>query len=838
MGQGIQQALPHFGTYSPKIPKNAMGETAIERLFAPIFAPDCEDTRMSYGSFSEDGKEFVIENVATPTPWINYIYNDTYFATISNNGGGISYIHNPLHGRITRYRINDVPPDRPGKYVYIRDEESGEFWSATWQPVGKFREAYRVHHGFGYTRVTARILNIRSDVTFFVPREETQEIWDLTLQNLSSVHRRLALYGYVEFCLGHALIDLINQSDDQHFNRVYFDRKLNSLFATKTYWVTGSMGTQQQENKAWDQWAFFTVNHPVQGYETQRERFLGNYRNENNPLGVEQNWLSSLDTDFGNAIGALKVVVDLEPGESTQVIFRLGVIKKDQFEHQKEQKTQRYNSAEETKQALEKVVQKWDDFFNHVVVKTPDVDTNIFLNYWTPYQSKVAFDVGRVASFYYWGISRGFGFRDTAQDILAITIVNPEKARERIGLLSRQMFRDGRVFHHFYRDGQGELTRHCDDALWYILAVTEYIRETGDAGILQNREPFVDHEGDTIYQHLLAVVHTAENNLGEHHLPIFGRGDWNDTLDYIGGDDGGESVWGGMFYVAMLNRLIELLDFIGETGDKKKVTALRNTIRNSVDEVCWDGAWFIRAFGAGGRKIGFRKAQAGQIFLNTQSWAVLAEISDRQKLVRAMDSVFKRLNTPFGPKICAPAFREIDPQVGLVTRCVAGKKENASVFCHATTWAIQAECLLGRGNRAYHYYKELLPNAIDSDTFRVEPYVYSQYITSDEHPTAGMASHSWQTGTAAWMYRVMLDYLLGVRPTYRGLLINPVIPADWRQFSVERVFRGSRYRIYVENPDGVETGVKEITMDGKPVQGQVLPLCSQDVCDVRVRMGK
>ncbi len=791
---------------------------------------------MPYGHFSENGKEFLIENVATPTPWINYIYNDRYFATISNNGGGISYVHNPLHGRITRYRINDVPPDRPGKYMYIRDEETGEFWSATWQPVGKNREAYRVVHGFGYTRVLTQIRELTSEVTYFVPENETLEIWKLTLTNRSNRSRECTIFGYVEFCLGHALVDLINQSDDQHFNRVYFDPTLNTLFATKTYWITGGLSTQQQENKAWDQWAFFTVNHPVAAYETLRERFLGNFRNESRPVGVEENRLSSQDTDFGNAVGVLKIRLKLAPHATEDVIFRLGVIEKARFEKEKDRVTRLFQSAEETTAALEKVRQKWSAVFDSVKVETPDPDTNIFLNYWTPYQSRVAFDVGRVASFYYWGISRGFGFRDTAQDILSFTISEPAKARERIGLLARQMFRSGRVYHHFYADGQGELTRHCDDSLWFILAVTEYIQETGDTALLDERESFADGGEGTIFDHLMAVVQYARGNLGEHHLPIFGRGDWNDTLDYIGGDDGGESVWGGMFYVTMLNRLLELLDFVQKP--KAEVEALRDTIREGLNCSCWDGDWFLRAFGADGRKIGSKENEAGRIFLNAQSWAVLAGIGDAARQKRAMDSVFTHLNTPYGPKICAPAFRQIDPKIGLITRCVPGKKENGAVFCHPTTWAIQAECLLGRGNRAFAYYKELLPNSVDSDIFRVEPYVYSQYITSDEHPTAGMASHSWQTGTAAWMYRVAIDYLLGVRPTYRGLLIDTVIPSEWKKFSVERVFRGARYKIAVENPQGVERGIRRIEMDGQTIDSRVLPLCRKKTCRVRVLMGE
>ena len=792
---------------------------------------------MQYGHFSEDGKEYIIENVATPRPWINYLYNGAYFSTISNNGGGISYYKYPLHGRITRYRINDVPYDRPGKYIYIKDNDTNEIWSLTWQPVGRNLEAYQVAHGFGYTKVLTKIEGIHSKLLYFVPLDDNLEIWKAVLINETNGKRNLSIYGYVEFCLGHALIDLINQCDDQHFNRVYFDKDLNSLFATKTYWVTEHAGTQQQENKAWDQWVFFTANQPITEYETLRERFIGLYRNENNPIAIENDSLSSKDTDFGNAVGVLKVDVELQPGEQKEISFCLGVIPKAEFEAKKIFATQKYKSVDAINKALDRVTEKWNNLLNHVQVETPEENTNIFLNYWSPYQARVAFDVGRVASFYYWGISRGFGFRDTAQDTLAVTISDTPLAKERICLLARQMFSNGHVYHHFYRDGQGETTRHCDDPLWFILAVTDYIKETGDFQILDLVEPFVDNRSGTILDHLKAILNFIEHNLGRHNLPIFGRGDWNDTLDYIGGNDGGESVWGGMFYVVMLNHYMELLQEIGDQETNQRVQELRDKIRDSIDQHCWDGDWFIRAFGAKNRKIGSNENKYGKIFLNTQSWAVIGGISSREKMINAMDSVKKHLDTQFGPKICAPAYREIDTNIGLVTRCVAGKKENASVFCHPTTWLIQAECLLGRGNQAYAYYQKLLPNSVDSDIYQSEPYVYPQYVTSDEHETAGMASHSWQTGTAAWMYRVCVDFLLGVRATYKGLLIDPVIPSHWKVFKVERVFRGTKYIIQVKNPQGVEKGVKEILVDRAKIESNVLPCCDKDVCRVEVIMG-
>jgi len=792
---------------------------------------------MRYGHFSADGREFIITDVRTPSPWINYLTNGRYFATISNNGGGISYDRNPLHGRITRYRINDVPPVRPGKYIYVKDLDSGEMWSLTWQPVGREASAYRVAHGFGYTRAEAEVAGIASSVLYFVPRDDDREIWKAVLTNTSRQVRRLAVVGYVEFALGHALVDLINQCDDQHFNRVHFERELNTLFATKTYWVTETRGTQHQENKEWDRWAFFTVNRPVTAYETLRERFIGPFRNEANPAALE-NGLSSKDTDYGNAVGALRVDLELGPGESRDVIFSLGVIRKSEFETAKRSAAGKFRDPLVVDAALARVREEWERFLGHTRAETPDREADVFLNFWIPYQAKVAFDVGRVASFYYWGIGRGFGYRDTAQDTIAITIADPAGARARVLLLARQMMSDGRVYHHFYGDGQGEFTRHCDDPLWFILAVTEYIKETGDFGLLDAVESFLDEKRGTVLDHLQAVVRFAAGNLGVHGLPVFGRGDWNDTLDYIGGQDGGESVWGGMFYIAMLNRLLELLEFLSAPKEQAGIRDFRDRLVRAVEEFTWDGAWYIRAFGEGERRIGSKDNRYGQIFINTQSWAVIAGLPDRSRLLEAMASVGKHLDTPYGPKICAPAFREIDPTIGLITRCVWGKKENGAVFCHPAAWVVQAECLLGRGDRAFEYFRKLLPDRIDSDVFIAEPYVYSQYITSDEHETAGRASHSWQTGTAAWMYRVGFDHVLGIRPSYGGLVIDPVIPRAWKGFKVEREFRGTRYFIEVENPDGVESGVKSVLVDGRPVDGPVLPHTGQAACRVHVTMGK
>jgi cellobiose phosphorylase len=793
---------------------------------------------MQYGHFSPDGKEYIITNPRTPSPWINYLYNGRYFSTISNNGGGISYYKSPLHGRITRYRINDVPPDRPGKYIYIRDNDTGEIWSLTWQPVGKNPDAYTLAHGFGYTRAEAEIAQIRSTVLFFVPGEDDQEIWKTTLKNVSGKSRNLSVFGYVELALGHALVDLINQCDDQHFNRAYFDKDLNTLFSTKTYWVTETRGTQQQENKEWDQYVFFTVNRPVSGYETLRERFLGSYRNENNPESIEKGILSNLDTNYGNVISALKTDLVIQPGEEMEMVFSLGVIPKDKFNEVKSSRVKKYHDQEQADYAFQQLSRSWDRYFTCMNADTPDNDVNIFMNFWFPYQAKVAFDVGRVASFYYWGIGRGFGFRDTAQDTIAVTISDPGKARERIKLLSRQMKKNGKVYHHFHGDGQGEFTYHCDDPLWYILAVNEYLKETGDFDLLSEEEAYLDEQPGSILDHMFSVASFAGNNLGKHGLPIFGRGDWNDTLDYIGGDEGGESIWGAMFYACMLGYFAELLRYLKKDMDADRIEAQKSSLITAVEEYCWDGKWYIRAFGENDRKIGSDSGQFGKIFLNPQIWSVIAGFPDKNRITQAMDSVKELLDSPEGPKKCSPAWKEIDPNIGLVTRCVWGKKENGAVFCHPSAWVIQAETMLGRGNQAFDYFRKMLPNRIDSDIFTAEPYVLSQYITSNEHEYPGRASHSWQTGSAAWMYRVGYDHILGLHPTYEGLKIDPVIPSVWTSFHVSRKFRGIHYHIHVINPEGVEKGVKEIRVDGKLIFGTILPLVENDACQVEVVLGK
>ena len=676
---------------------------------------------------------------------------------------------------------------------------------------------------------------------FFVPADDDREIWKATLRNASGRPRRLSVVGYVEFALGHALVDLINQCDDQHFNRVRFEKGLDALFATKTYWVTETRGTQHQENKEWDRWAFFTVNRPVAAYETVRERFIGPFRSESDPEGLEKG-LSSKDMDCGNAVGALQVDLELGAGESADVVFSLGVIAKPEFERTKAEVVGKYRDAAAVDAALARVAAGWDRFLGHARAATPDPEADVFLNYWIPYQAKVAFDVGRVASFYYWGIGRGFGYRDTAQDTIAIVIADAARARARVGLLARQMRRDGQVYHHFYGDGQGEFTG--------ALRRSALVHPGG------HRIP----QGDGRPRAARREGAVPRRGRGDGPRPSPGRGPLRrggpraptacrSSAAAIGttrsitsaARTAARASGARMFYVAMLNRLLELLASPEGAGEASRTSARCGTgwsrrsrpTPGTASGTCGPSA---RPAGRSAR----RRTGTGRSSSTPRAGPSSPGCRTGTGWSGPWTACRDRLDTPFGPKICAPAFREIDPTIGLITRCVWGKKENGAVFCHPAAWVVQAECLLGRGGRGLRDFKKLLPGRIDQTVFSAEPYVYSQYITSDEHETAGRASHSWQTGTAAWMYRVAYDHILGLRPSYGGLVVDPVIPrvVDGVQGGAG-LPRARATSSKSRTPKASKSGVASIAVDGRPIDGQVIaPRPAGTVCRVSVTMGR
>ncbi|MBN2364943.1 MAG: glycosyl transferase family 36 [Calditrichaeota bacterium] len=777
-----------------------------------------------YGTFCEDGTEFIITRPDTPAPWVNYISNGRYSGLISHTGGGYSFYMSPRDSRITRWRYNSLPWDRPGRYLYLRDQKNGEYWSPTWQPTETPLENYQCCHGLYYTRISSRYKNISAGITYFVPSDDL-EVWKIRLKNEGNEKRWMDIFAYVELCLGHALVDLINQPNDQHFNQVYFHPDAHLLFATKRYWVKFNTATVKQANESWDKYVFFGSSLPVKGWDGSKDLFIGRWRSEANPLAVEEGRCRNLEIAAGDAAGALQVEVTLEPGEEKEFSVFLGVVPIEDYLKTSIKLAEKYRQQNNVEMELRQLKEEWKDYLSAVNIETPDPDMNIMLNVWNQYQTSVTFRFSRDASYYHGGLLFGRGYRDSCQDLLGPVIPRPDWARNRILEMCKYQFRDGSTFHLYYPlTGGGEKTGHSDTPLWLPLAVISYLKETGERAILEHTVTYYDEGNGTVLEHIYRAIDYTLNNLTDRKLAKFGPGDWNDTLDYLGREGRGESIWVSMFLAFILKETIGLCNFIGDESGRKRYQRAYETVKFAINELCWDGEWYIRGTNDRGDIIGSRKNEQGKIFLNTQTWAVISGVANKSRAFQCMDAVKKYLETPKGPKILHPPYTRIDPNIGLATRCVAGKKENGAIFNHTVSWAVLAECLLGRGDRAFEIYRKAFPMnpVVDIDRYKVEPYVYAEYVTSPDHPTFGQASHSWLTGSSTWMLRDGIDYILGVRPEYKGLIIDPCIPHDWKNFRIRRKFRGRYYQINVENPSGVNRGIRKLEIEGKEISGNVI----------------
>lgn len=801
-----------------------------------------------YGYFSDDKKEFVITRPDTPQPWVNYLSNGRYNALISNTAGGYSFYYSPKDSRITRWRYNSLPVDRPGRYLYLRDENDAHYWSPTWQPTETKLDSYQCRHGVYYTQFKSTYRQIEQQITYFVPLDDDLEIWRVHLTNHQHKSLKLKIFPFVELCLGHALVDLINQPNDQHFNEVFFNREHQILLASKRYWMRYQGATVKQANEAWDRYVFFASTFPVSGWDGSKNQFIGRWRSEANPLAVERGACFNSEITAGDAVAALQMDLTLEAGVSKEFAILLGVVPRKNYEQEAIKVVQRFRNLDLIDSEFERVKSYWQDYLSHVQVKTPDDELNTMVNVWNQYQNLVTFQFSRDASYYHGGLLFGRGFRDSCQDIMGPVIPRPDLVKERIAEMSQFQFADGSTFHlYFPLSKNGEKTGHSDTPLWLPLAIMVYLKETGDFKFLEQEIPFYDEGKASILQHLLRAVDFSLSQLTERNLAKFGPGDWNDTLDYLGRQGRGESVWVTMFLAYILKEVVDLCQYLKEETLAQKYQQAYEKIKQTVNQHCWDGKWYIRGTTDSGGVIGSSKNEQGQIFLNTQSWAVISGIAEGQRAKICMESVRQILETPKGPKILHPPYTKIDPSIGLATRCVPGKKENGSVFNHPVSWAILAECLLGHAERAFDIYKRALPMnpVVDIDRYEVEPYVYAEYVTSPDHPTFGQASHSWLTGSATWMLRDVLDYILGVRPTYKGLLIDPCITGRWKEFTVVRSFRGKKYRVQVLNPAGKNKGVEQIWLNGQLIAGNLIDLKDEKInqliaqrstVEVKVRM--
>jgi cellobiose phosphorylase len=770
---------------------------------------------MEYGYFAQNNKEYVIIKPDTPTPWINYLSNSEYCAIISNTAGGYSFHIDPRERRILRYRYNNVPVDRPGRYIYIRDNKSGNYWSPTWQPVPKQLSAYECRHGLGYTKISSSYLDIKAEITYFVPLDENLEVWMLTLRNTSSEEKELTVFSYAEFCLWQAEHDQTDLQSIQFRGVAKYEEDI--IFHHFFNLSTG--------------YAFFASNGTVAGYDCNREKFIGPYRSESNPLAVEMGKCFNSESLGGNPIAATSNLVKLSPGETKTIIFVLGVANK---KSEARKYVQKYREKSNVDAEFQRLREYWDAYLSNFQVDAPDKEFNTMINVWNQYQCKTTFDWSRYVSLYETGIGRGIGFRDCNQDALGVVHALPKRVRQRILDLAKNQFEDGHVYHlYFPLTGEGgfpyytkeKMKFFSDDHLWLILSVCEYIKETGDITILDENIKFVEGSSASLYEHLKRSIAFTLNHMGNHGLPLLGTADWNDPQSLPGPNNAAESVFTAMLFHKALLELTELCRECNQEKDAQKFAAMADKIKTHVNEVAWDGEWYIRAFDDSGNPVGSSKCKEGKIYLNAQSWAVISQIAPKERAIQCMNSAKKHLDTKYGLILLAPAYSRYYPEIGDLTSYVPGLKENASIWSHANAWAILAECMLGRGDQAYEYYKKLAPTTKNkiADIHQTEPYVYAQTIAGKDHPNFGMARNSWLTGTASWMMKVATNWILGIRPQYHGLLVDPCIPKTWTEFTVTRRFRNATYEIKVENLNQVSKGIKDVTVDGKKLKGNLLP---------------
>jgi len=790
---------------------------------------------MTYGHFSEDGREYIITRPDTPKPWINYLSNDRYCALCSQTGGGYSFFETAGYNRVTKeYPPLVVSTDRPGRYVYLRDRETGEYWGATWQPVCKDPTHFESRHGMGYTVVESGYSEIDSHITYFVPPRDDLEVWMVKLKNTGIKPRKLQAFVYVKWDLANYAFNLAEAAFSNLFNESSMEDGI--MFVSSRFWNITS-GSAGNPNARWDKLAFLTASFKLDGFDCFDEAFIGPYHSWGNPVAVERGSCSGTVGDGQDIAGALQHDFELGPGEETEFIVLLGVVR-----HKEDARSisRRYDSWGEADRALNEVKMYWNNYLSRTICKTPDPDFDLQVNVWNKYQAWITSRWARMDSYYIGGGSI-VGHRDSWQDTLAILPNDIEWVRQRVVYLLEHQFPDGSTLHNWDPlTNIGVKTGHSDDPLWLVLGVIEYLKESGELVFLDEAVRYYDGGSETVRQHIVKAIAYVLDHMSDRGIPLMMAADWNDGLDHVGRQGRGESTMVAEHLAWMLREMATLLWFVGSDTLAQKYIEQRDKLIRDINEHLWDGDWYIRGTRDDGEAFGSARNINGRIYINAQSWAVLGQAAPRERAIRCMNSVEKHLDTEYGPALFLPAYREPDPKIGIITRFAPGAKENGAIFNHPVCWAVMAECLLGRGDRAYDIWKRssFVNLGKRPDVYKVEPYVYCEYIHGPDSPTFGQGDFTWTTGTATWMWKVCVDWILGVRAELRGLLVDPCIPSSWDEFQITRRFRRATYEIHVVNPEHINQGVAEIEVDGERWASHLLPVFSDGKTHkVEVRMG-
>lgn len=791
---------------------------------------------MSYGHYSEDGREYVITRPDTPRPWANYLTNGRYCAICSQTGGGHSFYETSGYNRVTReYPQTVVLKDRPGRYVYLRDAETGNYWSANWQPMCGEISGFEARHGLGYTKVRYESHGVESDITYYVPPRDDIEVWMVTLRNASDKRRKIQAFPYVKWDLANYAYNAVEAQFSLLFNEAVFEE--GTVFVTTRFWniTSGAVGNP---NARWDKWAFMTSSAPVTAFDCFDEEFMGMYRDFRNPKALEEGRLTNSQGHGRDIMSALQHDFEMDPGEEQQFVVVVGIAfrKEDALSLRL-----RYDTWDEGVRGLHEVHSYWDSYLGRTVSDTPDRAFDLTFNTWNKYQAWVTSRWSRMDSYYVGGGSI-LGHRDSWQDMLAILPNDPDWARQRTIYMLEHQFPDGSTLHNWDPlTNIGVKTGHSDDPMWLVLGVIEYLKESGDLVFLDESVRYYDSGSETVRQHMLRALDYTLSHMSDRGIPLIMAADWNDGLDYVGRQGRGESTMVAAHLAWMLREVAMLLWFVGSDAKAQEYSEARDRLIRNINQHLWDGEWYIRGTRDDGEAFGSSRNIEGRIYLNAQTWLVMGGAAPRNRAIRCMDSVKKHLDTPYGPALFLPAYHEPDPKLGIISRFAPGTKENGTVFCHPTTWAIMAECILGRGDQAYEYWKQVsfIYRGKEPEVYKTEPYVYAEYVHGPDSNYFGQGEFSWTTGTASWMWKVAMDWIMGVRAEIRGLLVDPCIPSEWEGFKLVRRFRRANYEINVENPEHVTQGVREIYVDGERHESSLLPVFpAGETHKVRVVMGE
>jgi len=811
---------------------------------------------MKFGYFDDNNREYVITNPQTPWPWINYLGNEDFFSLISNSAGGYSFYKDAKFRRLTRYRYNNVPMDNGGRYFYIKDGET--IWSPGWKPVKTPLDKYECRHGLSYSKIIGVKNGLEVEVLFFVPLKSWSEVQKVKLTNSSETKKSFKLFSFIEWALW-------NADDDQN----NLQRTLN----TGEVEVKGSTIYHKTEYKdRRNHFSYYHVNADIQGFDTDRESFVGLYNEFSAPQAVVEGNPRNSFAHGWSPVASHYLEIELEAGESKELIFILGYVENTEQEKWESKgvinkkkaiaNIQLFDTVDKVDKAMRELKEYWNDLLSVFQIDSGDDKLDRMVNIWNQYQCMVTFNMSRSASFFEVGIGRGMGFRDSNQDLIGFVHQIPKRARERIIDIASTQFQDGGAYHQYQpltkRGNDAIGGNFNDDPLWLILSTVEYIKETGDYSLLDEMVPFDNDEkvAKPHFEHIKASFYHTVNNLGPHGLPLIGRADWNDCLNLncfstdpnesfqttenrTGGT--AESLMIAGLFVVYGREFAELCRQLGKNDEADQAKRHVDEMEKAVKKYGWDGDWYLRAYDFFGNKVGSKENEEGKIFIESQGWCSMAEIGKEEGMVeKALDSVKDRLDCEYGIVLNNPPFTKYMVEYGEISTYPPGYKENAGIFCHNNPWVIIGETMIGRGAQAWDYYQKICPSYLEdiSDLHKTEPYVYSQMIAGKDAFKPGEAKNSWLTGTAAWNFYAVSRYILGIQPQYNGLLINPCIPGSWKGFKVIRKFRGATFYIRVMNPKGVSKGVSRVLVNGSKISGNLIPLYNSGKYEVEVVMGE